>query len=74
MTGTATRIDVETELAAFASGECLCCRIGATHYYSPACDQTHGSFKMAKCNYCDTVYNVEQFEKCPTCNLKGENL
>jgi hypothetical protein len=63
----ATRIDIEEELAAIANGECAACRIHGTHKANPACHSTPANKGMALCNQCGHYYSVRWFTGCPVC-------
>lgn len=62
----ATRINIDEEFKARDRGECLCCRIGATHDYSGECVQTPAFKGMTLCTE-GHVYDQTRFDSCPDC-------
>ena len=80
--GTATRIDISSELAAAERGECLGCRIGGTHKATEACDRTKPyrgeSSEVCTCGvrYFPTMLRGKYagIDCCPDCHdAKGGN-
>lgn len=68
-----TRVDIEEELKAAERGECLLCRIQATHLFSEECKNTEDFKTLKLCKRCDNLFNPEWFSSCPVCKLEIES-
>ena len=68
-----TRVDIEEELKAKERGECLLCRLQATHLFSEECIVTPAFKTLTLCKVCNNLYNSDWFDSCPICEIEIES-